>query len=127
MANKRAEYDNPAGYGHGGMGWQPGLDEMPGIPAPPAKAPSWLPWVGLAGAGLLGYAGLKGLSRAFRGAPKATKTLAESPIPLWEREIAGHESPMIQRRINTSTDNIAASGYKMSSVISALGRIARGQ
>jgi len=124
MANKRAQYDNPAGYGHGGMGWQPGLDAMPGTPEPPAKTPAWLPWVGLAGAGLLGYAGLKGLGKAFRRAPKA---VAESPIPLWERELLGHEGPAIQRRINTATDNIAASGYKMSSVISALGRIARGQ
>jgi hypothetical protein len=127
MANKRAQHDNPAGYGHGGMGWDPSLDAMPQSQPQGGNVPSWLPWAGLAGAGLLGYAGLKGLGRVFRRGTRGAATAAKSPIPLWERELLGRESPAIQRAINDSTESIAGHGLKMSSVLPALGRIARGE
>jgi hypothetical protein len=123
MAKKHALYDNPAGYGHGGLGYDVSLDALPEGPPPRGQLPAWVPWVGLAGAGLVGAAGLRGLGKLFRRAPRAAKPIEWSAA----HEMLGRESPVVQRTIDEAKRNIAESGYKLSSVLSGLGRIARGE
>lgn len=121
MPNKHALYSNPSGYGHGGLGYDVSMDAMPSQQTPRGQLPSWAPWVGLAGAGALGVMGLRGLSKAFRRAPK------KYPAHTVEMEMLGRESPQVQRSIEEATKGIEAAGYKMSSILPALGRIARGE
>ena len=123
MADKHAIYDNPAGYGHGGLGYNISLDALPEGPPPRGQLPAWVPWVGLAGAGLLGVAGLRGLGKLFRRAPRTAKPI-HWPV---ENEMLGRVSPTVERAIEESTANLAARGIKVSSVIPALGRIAQGE
>lgn len=125
MADKRAQYDNPAGYGHGGLGWDEQLDRLPAGPPSSNQLPAWAPWVGLAGAGLLGVAGLRGLKGLFRrGAQSAAPY--KSPIGMFEEEMLGRVDPKWDRMIRQSQENVAAM-QKGAAIIPALGRIARGQ
>lgn len=124
MADKHALYDNPSGYGHGGLGYDVSLDTLPAGPPPPGQMPGWVPWVGLAGAGVLGAMGLRGLSRAFRRrAPAVAKGLPHTV----ETEMLRREGPVVQRTIDEAKKGIEATGYKMSFILPALGRIARGE
>lgn len=122
---KLALYDNPSGYGHGGLGYHHSLDTMPTRAPHPGQLPSWVPWAGLAGAGVLGAMGLRGLSKAFRRGkvPKVGPSSADAAAA----EMAGMEGSAVQRAKDEALKNIEATGYKMSSVIPALGRIARGE
>jgi hypothetical protein len=122
---KLALYDNPSGYGHGGLGYHHSLDTMPTRAPHPGQLPAWMPWVGLAGAGVLGALGIRGLAKAFRRG-KVPKALP-NPQQAAAAEMAGMEGSAVQRAKDEALKNIEASGYKMSSVLSTLGRIARGE
>lgn len=156
---KRALYDNPAGYGHGGLGYHHSLDELPpGLP-PAGQVPAWLPWLGLGGAALVGAAGLKGLGRLFKRAPQTTKAI--DPAAAYAQEMMGRVDPRWERMARSAEERMAAQQARLAreemfkkereisrqaaaaaapegaqfysptlgkygSVISALGRIARG-
>lgn len=95
---KTSLYDNPSGYGHGGLGYHHSLDELPYASAPSSQTPAWLPWLGLAGAGVLGYAGLRGLGRLFRRAPKGgVAAKAMDPAAAYEMEMMGRVDPRWNR------------------------------
>ena len=124
---KLALYDNPSGYGHGGLGYHHSLDTMPTRAPHPGQLPSWVPWVGLAGAGVLGAMGIRGLSKAFRRG-KVPKNVVD-PRAAAQAEMAGMEGSAVQRAKDEALKNIEATGYSMkaSSIVPALGRIARGE
>lgn len=134
---KTALYDNPAGYGHGGLGYHHTLDELPTRGRAPGEVPAWLPWVGLAGAGVLGYGALRGLGKAFRrGAKAAPKAI--DPAAAYEREMLGRVNPKFERMGTDAAESMAQQQARMlheeslkplmkgASLIPALGRIARG-
>lgn len=123
---KLALYDNPSGYGHGGLGYHHSLDTMPTRAPHPGQLPSWVPWVGLAGAGVLGAMGIRGLAKAFRRG-KVPKIKGPNPAEAAEAEMAGMEGSAVQRSKDEALKNIKATGYKMSSILPALGQIARGE
>jgi hypothetical protein len=123
---KTALYDNPSGYGHGGLGYHHSLDTLPTRAPHPGQLPAWMPWVGLAGAGVLGALGIRGLAKAFRRA-KVPKIPPVDPRAAAAAEMAGMEGSAVQRAKDEALKNIEARGYKISSVIAGLGRIARGE
>jgi hypothetical protein len=100
---KTALYDNPAGYGHGGLGYHHTLDELPTRGRAPGEVPAWLPWVGLAGAGALGYGALRGLGRVFRRGAKAAPK-AVNPAAAYELEMMGRVDPRWERMSTQATE-----------------------
>lgn len=125
---------NPAGYGHGGLGYHHSLDAMPAAPRQQPTTPSWLPWAALLGASALGYAGVKGLGRLLRRAPRGPKPPAWSAEtemlgevnPRWQRMAEEAEQAMAKRQARMLHDETVQPLMKASALLPALGRIARG-
>lgn len=136
-----------AGYGHGGLGYHHSLDAMPQATQPNPTVPSWLPWAALLGAGTLGYAGVRGVGKLLRRAPKSPKPAwsVETEMlgrvdPKWQRMTENAEGAMAKQQERMLRDEMfakeraasAASATpgapqgKYGSVITTLGRIARG-
>lgn len=121
------------------FGYDPASDYM-GETAPDPRAPAWAPYAALGGAALLGYAGLRGMGRLFRGTPKALPHI--DPRAAGELEMLGRVNPRIERmasdvvdrtaktqRVATHEAGLRAEGLmpKVSAVIVGLGHIARGR
>jgi hypothetical protein len=134
MANKHA-YDNSAGYGHGGLGYSTQLDSMPSNPHPRGELPGWVPWAGLAGGAVLGAYGLSRLGKLFRRAPKApidpkdayeTAMLGRTNGRI-DRTLSNRQEALEQMQRNKDQQTWLDQFNKTSAVITALGRIARGE
>ena len=143
---KTSLYDNPSGYGHGGLGYDQSLDTLPTQRSYASNTSGWLPWAGLAGAGVLGVMGLRGLGKAFRRGAKAAPKVID-PAAAYEREMLGRVNPRVERMATDAEEAMAAQKARLareeslkpfmeqgsptlqksgSALLSALGRIARG-
>lgn len=140
-----------SGYGHGGRGYTTRLDQMGQAPKAPDKVPTWALIAGGLGAGALGFAGLRRLFRGgggraaagaaddvARGADDALGAMGTpGNMSAGEMAMLGRVNPRYERIISDSAENAAArqraaahaksvEQIKNSSVIGALGQIARG-